>query len=231
MHGKSVRIYVGARDANTVLTAADVTIEAELHDRTTFADAGWKTFQGGTGGGQVELTALYDPSNDTVASLESPGAELPVSIYDGDANSIGDRGIITGAMTVSGRSQPIGIGDLGKSTVTLQGGGQIGARARLLHPLGQETATGSSDGVDLGVIAITNGGRGTLHVTAVTGSSTIRIQHSADGSVYADLIVFTVVSAITSESIEVSGTVNRYVRDNRSVTTGNVTYVSGFSPY
>ena len=67
------------------------------------------------------------------------------------------------------------------------------------------------------------------------GNITVKIQHSADDSTFADLVTFTVVSSttITSEKIEVAGntTVNRYLRVNYTVagSTGSATPVVAFT--
>ena len=74
-----------------------------------------------------------------------------------------------------------------------------------------------------------------LHVTANDRSATVdvKIQHSTDDSVWADLITFTQVGvgAETAEAKTVSGTVNRYVRAARTVAagTGSITYAVGFA--
>ena len=98
------------------------------------------------------------------------------------------------------------------------------------------SATGNGTGVDHGA-ATTNGGAGFLSVPTNTrnGNITVKIQHSADNSTYADLVTFTVVSSTstTSERIEVAAgtTVNRYLRVNYTVagSSGSATPVVAFT--
>lgn len=67
--------------------------------------------------------------------------------------------------------------------------------------------------------ATSNGGAAMLHVTSVTGTPTgitVTVQHSADNSVWTDLVAFTTFSAATGTSefktVAPATTVNRYVR-------------------
>lgn len=104
----------------------------------------------------------------------------------------------------------------------------------LVHALGAETADGNGTAVDRGASSV-NGGIAAIHATAYTGltSAAIKIQHSTDNSVWADLVSFTSLTAIGSErkSIAAGTTVNRYVRAVTDVTgTGSVTFLVAFSP-
>jgi hypothetical protein len=98
------------------------------------------------------------------------------------------------------------------------------------------SATGNGTGVD-NTLATSNGGAGFLSVPVNTrnGNITVKIQHSADNSTFADLITFTVVSSTTktSQRVEVASgtTVNRYLRVNYTVagSTGSATPVVAFT--
>jgi hypothetical protein len=98
------------------------------------------------------------------------------------------------------------------------------------------TTTGNGTGVDNGA-STTNGGAGFLSVPVNTrnGNITVKIQHSADNSTFADLVTFAVVSGTTttSEKIEVADgtTINRYLRVNYTVagSTGSATPVVAFT--
>lgn len=88
----------------------------------------------------------------------------------------------------------------------------------VLHEVAAETATGSSTSADNGA-ATTNGAVAHLHVTSATASDTldVLVQHSVDNSVWVDLVTFTQATDETSERLEVTGTVNRYVRARRVI--------------
>jgi L-alanine-DL-glutamate epimerase-like enolase superfamily enzyme len=74
-----------------------------------------------------------------------------------------------------------------------------------------------------------------LHVTANsrTAGSVFKVQHSSDNTTFADLITFaTVATTLTgAEKIEVTGTVNRYVRASFAPggSTGSITYSLAFA--
>mgnify|MGYP001056019634 CR=1 FL=1 len=87
-----------------------------------------------------------------------------------------------------------------------------------LHELSAETATGNESSVDNGASSA-NGGVGHIHCLSVSASDTLDsvIAHSTDNSTFAPLITFTQLSAAGSERKEVTGTVNRYVREEHTL--------------
>jgi hypothetical protein len=105
-----------------------------------------------------------------------------------------------------------------------------------VHGLTAETADVNGTTVDRGAgIITTNGAVAALHATTYTGltSVAIKVQHSTDNSVWADLVAFTTITAIGSERklVAVGTTVNRYVRVVTDVTgTGSVTFLVALSP-
>jgi hypothetical protein len=66
-----------------------------------------------------------------------------------------------------------------------------------------------------------------LHViTTASGNFAFKIQHSTDDAIWADLVSFTINgSALASEHIAVTGTVNQYLRGVATRTAGTVTVV------
>lgn len=106
----------------------------------------------------------------------------------------------------------------------------------IVHALGAETVDGNGTAVDRGAASTTTGGGvGSLHLTAYSGltSIAIKIQHSTDNSVWADLTSFTTATAVTSERklVAAGTTINRYVRVVTDVTgTGSATFLVAFAP-
>ena len=106
----------------------------------------------------------------------------------------------------------------------------------LVHGLTAETVDGNGTSVDRGVGSTTTGGAvGVLQVTAFAGltSAALKVQHSTDNSVWADLITFTSVTAVGAERkfLAQGTTINRYVRVVTDVTgTGSVTFLVNLSP-
>jgi hypothetical protein len=115
----------------------------------------------------------------------------------------------------------------------------------VIHGLGAETADVNGTAVDRGtslsivtgspVAYSVNGMTADIHVTAFSGltSAAIKIQHSTDNSVWADLVSFTSVVGQTFERVSVAvGTqINRYLRVVTDVTgTGSVTFLVAAAP-
>jgi hypothetical protein len=88
----------------------------------------------------------------------------------------------------------------------LRNGGSV------VHALGARTGNFNGTSIDeSGSTAF--GGVAHLHVTAFTGTDVdIRLQDSADDSIWADLVAFTGVSAVGGTRTAVTGTVDRYLR-------------------
>jgi hypothetical protein len=101
-----------------------------------------------------------------------------------------------------------------------------------LHGETAETAVMEGTAVDEQA-ATSRGGAAHLHVTAFTGTTaTVKIQHSTDGTTWADLVTFTAVTAATAErvSIPAGTTINRHVRASiTSATITTMTFVVTFA--
>jgi hypothetical protein len=88
----------------------------------------------------------------------------------------------------------------------------------ILHDLAAETGSSwntEGESVDHGA-ATTNGGAGQLQVNALTlggyTNAVVKVRHSVDNSVWADLLTFTAVTAApAAQRVAVSGTVNRHL--------------------
>jgi hypothetical protein len=100
------------------------------------------------------------------------------------------------------------------------------------------TGTAVDRGAVLGagpVAFTTHGMMAALHVTAFSGFSgvVIKVQHSTDNSVWADLATFTTVTAIGAQRVAVANgtTVNRYLRASIDVTgSGSITCLVAAAP-
>ncbi len=106
----------------------------------------------------------------------------------------------------------------------------------VVHDLVAETADGNGTAVDRGVgSATTNGGVAVIHTTAFSGltGNVVKIQHSTDNAVWADLVTFTNQTAIAAERkfLARGTTINRYVRAVTDVTgTGSTTFLVALAP-
>jgi hypothetical protein len=237
MHGSQIRCYLGERDLSADVYQLDVAPLAEVHDTTTFADAGWRTADPGLFAWEGSLTGFYDPAaagygRQLETALGSNTAGLGVlSLYEGDADAVGDAGVLGSEAVVAKRGQPVNVGDLVRLSATLRGNGRMGLFGKLLHPKSEDTVSTNGSSLDNSASSA-NGGRGNLHITAISGTWTIKIEHSANGSAWSTLIAFTQATAIGAQTVEVTGTVNRYLRATSTEdVAGSITFVCGFSRY
>lgn len=112
------------------------------------------------------------------------------------------------------------------------------AMGYVLHPLSAETADGNGTAVDRGANPLTPttlGLEAAIHITAYSGltSCAVKIQHSTDNSVWADLVSFTTFTAVGAQKVTVATgtTVNRYLRVVTDVTgTGSTTFLVAAAP-
>ena len=100
----------------------------------------------------------------------------------------------------------------------------------VLSPATSLSATTNQASVDHGASSA-NGGHANLHITASSGGTwAFKIEHSTNDSAWSTLISFTLTgSALASERLTVSGTVNRYTRFVATRTGGTVTPVCAFA--
>ena len=234
MHGSEVRVYLGDRDVSGDLTSIAPAASADTHEVTNFGSNGWKQSDVGLVGWTVSIEGFHDPAVDGYGRqfndlLGATGGIL--SVYDGGADAVGKTGWLGSEAILTERSEAVNVADLVRLNGVLQGSGRAGMDAKLLHPGGRESASGSGTSVDNSAES-TNGGRANLHVTAATGRWTVSIQHSANDSTWADLVTFSSINANTSRTGEVSGRVDRYLRARwMEGAVGNVTFVVGFARY
>lgn len=246
VHGKDTAVYIDEFDLTSYFTDSSVSLENEVSETTAFGDAN-KTFITGLRAGTLSLSGLWaadtDGSDEELQALLGNATTPIITIREGSA-SIGSRAIIAQANETSyAITSPVADvhtisaefectpNQVSNLTFALAGGVQLTAGASIAHG-----SLGNLSSVDNGASSA-NGGAGTLHVptNTVNGNTTIKIQHSANNSTWADLISFTVVgsTAKTSEIKAVSGTVNRYLRATASTagSSGSITFMVAFARF
>ena len=235
-HGKDTRVYLDGRDLSCDLSEIEPTIAADLHDVTTFCND-WKVSDAGLLGWELAYTGFYDPAaaGFTLQMDALIGGPIKaLSIVLGDADAIGDTGLLFGPGVVKEQNEPMNVADMVKESGSLQGHGRAGLYGKLLRVLAQDTVSTNGTSLNNGGSSA-SGGRGNLHVTAITGTWTIKIEHSANNVDWAALITFTAVAAaggVTGESKEVTGTVNQYLRvTSTEDVAGSITFAVGFARY
>lgn len=237
-HGKNTITAVNEYDLTTYFNSASSADEVEVPETTTFGSAS-RSFIGGMKGGSISVEGLWEGSTtgvDVALQAALGNASSSVATIGPEGAGVGRRGVLVNANATSYEISA-GIADLVTISAEFESSGTKGGldRGVLLAAQNVISATGAQSSVD-NATSTTNGGVGHLHVTSNTrdGVCTIKIQHSADNSTWADLITFTntVASTTTSQRVEVTGTVNRYVRANVTSfggSTGSLTITVGFA--
>ncbi len=239
-HGKNTIVLFDKFDLSTYFNSATTSAMAEAVETTTFGSAN-KTYAVGMKDGTVSLeglwagdvlgvdetlTAAIASTTKKIITVGSEGAAIGrrAQLVNTDETSYEIKTAVADMVTISAQAQASG------TVGGLDGGVLLAAQQSV-------TATVNNTSVD-NTASSANGGVGHLHVTANTrnGAATIKIQHSANNSTWADLTVFTATtsSTTTSERIEVVAgtTVNRYLRAIVSAfagSSGTATITVGFA--
>lgn len=227
--GRNTKVYINGYDLSAAFHNAQAQHQQGTYDVTAFG-ASSKAFINGLAEGTLSLDGFFEAGSGSIdavlqASLGTEGVAMV--FHNGDA--IGSRGRACASLETSYQVTTPVDGVVGVAAA-IQADGGLDAIVSL-HALGAETTTGAAASVDNGA-ATTNGGVGYIEATAFSGTNaTVKVQHSSDNSVWADLITFTDVAAANAkERRTVSGTVNRYLRANHSGGTfSSVTDVVGFA--
>ena len=231
-HGSKAKLYVGGRDLTGFLTSVGAPADRDMGETSVLGNVD-KTFIPGLIGGTFAVEGLYDGAAAAIdelleAALADVSGKVVSYLPAGDA--FASRGRF---MTAHEGSYEVTTPVDGVAAISAEFTGTAGPDGGLvLHPLGAQTVTGNGTTQDDGA-ASSNGGVGYLQVTAYSGltDAVIAIQHSVNGSAWADLITFaTVTGANVSERKTVSGTVDRYLRYTRTLTgAGSITFHVGFA--
>lgn len=234
IHGKNTGVLVGGGNLSAFFNEASASQDVETAETTAFGSTA-KTYIVGLKDGTMSVSGMFDGALGSVdEQIEAVlGAEAAsVATIAPEGLTIGKASYSCAARKTSYEiSSPVG--DVVATSLSIQADGGID-RGVLL---GADTAvTSSGTGAAQDNTATTgNGGYAFLHVTANTrnGGTDFKVQHSADGVTYADLATFTSVSSnsTTAEKVEVTGTVNRYVRASHAPggSSGSVTYTMAFA--
>ncbi len=234
-HGKSASVLVGEYDLTAYLNSAEISGEVSTHNSTTFGNNS-ETHQPGITSGGLQLGGFFDRTVGSgshavlasalgaaaakVATVAPEGCTLsyPCALVGANETKYDDAVKIDSLTSVAANLRATG------------GAGGIDVRGICRHTLAAVGATANAASVDHGA-ASANGGAAHLHYTASTnggGSATVKIQHSADGSTWADLATFTTLlsTPYAAQRIEVAAgtTVNRYLRVAYTVAGTGVTF-------
>jgi hypothetical protein len=227
-HGKQTAVLLNGTDMSPFLNEATTTQEIETAETTTFGIQD-KTYIVGLSDGTISTSGLFDGSANAsdavlsglIATEDNTFTVLPEGVVAGRRSVLAN-----GQMTSYEISSPVG--DVVAISAEIQADGGL-YHGIALNGLATVSASGVSASAD-NTTSTSNGIIANLHVTANdrNGAATIKVQDSADGNTWADLVTFTSVSASTTvgESITANGTVNRYLRAEHTLagSSGSVTF-------
>ncbi len=246
IHGKNTAVYIDEFDLTSYFNDVSIAQENEVAETTAFGDTN-KSYLLGLRSGTLSMSGMWsadtDGSDEELQALLGNATTPLLTVREGAA-AIGGSAVIAQANETSyAITSPVAdintiVADfectpnqVSNLTFALAGGVQLTAGASIAHG-----SLGNLSSVDNSASSA-NGGAATLHIPAntVNGNTTIKVQHSANNSTWADLISFTVVGASTktSEIKAVSGTVNRYLRATASTagSSGSITFMIAFARF
>lgn len=223
--GLNASVLFDGYDLSRYFKEAAPGTDIELLDCTTFQPPGGdKEYITGFEDGKLSLDGYFQSDDvdeaavdDVLNSVIGSETRQVITVSPENADTLGNRCFVIDADTVSYKvSSPVS--NLVMSSAEIQSSSGLGY-GFILQALAALTTTGNGSSLDNSASSA-NGGAGHLHVTAVSGTSPTldaKIQHSTDDSVWVDLITFAQKTAIGAERVEVTGTVNRYLRAIRTI--------------
>ena len=239
-HGKNTVVNFSSYDLTTYLTSTGSSQSVDMLETTAFGSTN-KTYKPSLQDGTLSFEGLWagDTSGVDEVLAAAIGASTPKIITVGpEGGAIGRRATLAYTNQTSYEVKS-GIADLVSITAQANVTGTVEGldRGVLLAASQVISATVNNSSVD-NTVSSANGGVAHLHVpvNSRNGAVTVKVQHSANNSTWADLVTFTPTTngAITSERIEVAAgtSVNRYTRaivSGFAGSTGSVTITVGFA--
>jgi len=234
-HGKNVNVFVNEYDFSAFFNDVSATSTVETSETSAFGSSA-KTYIVGLQDGTVSLSGMFDGTavtgTDVFFSAALSSATKLNVIVAPSGHSNGANAIVLEADDTSYEVSGA-VADVVQTSAEFQSSDGV-EHGKILSSGSAISATGNGTSVD-NAASSANGGVGFVSVPTNTrnGNITVKVQQSADNSTFTDLITFTVVSSTTktSQRVEVTGTVARYLRVNYTVagSTGTATPVVAFA--
>jgi len=222
--GLNVRLYVEGNDLSGDANSLDgLGYTQEAFDTTTLSQAAVSRISG-RADGTVSVSAFYDAASTHISAVATANSgKLPTT----DQNVMVPMGSAVGSESVSfiARQSDYTVSGSTGSPITVSVSYAIDAVAPSFGAMltahdDTFSSAGSGTTVDNSASSA-SGGAGFLQVFSV-GSGTVgfKIEHSSNGSSWADLLTFATATTVGAQRVTCSGTINRYVR---ITTTGTFT--------
>lgn len=233
-HGKRFRVVINDKHFSAHTREFNVTRPIDTADASSFASE-YKEVIVGLADGGLSINGYFNGEVDGIDEELSAaiGNASPAIVMGGPAGFKTVGGVVFCALALESTYDITGsIGDVVGVSANFQSD-EKGVRSGInLHAgetngdPGDESASGTSTTVDSAAPS-TGGYAAYLSVISNTrdAGATVKIEHSANGSSWADLTTFTTVAAgnTTSERKTATGTVNRYLRGSWTLSAGTGT--------
>lgn len=213
-HSKDSRFAFGSTALAAYLTGFTTSTMVDTADATDITSA-TRNYVPGLTDSTIAASGLFESLYDTpaVAALGAASGS-PVTVAPAGF-ALGNPVIVVSGREISYEVSGA-VGEVVAANINIQGDGRFDSGVSLID-LAEVTATGTGS-VHTAAAGTSNGGVGTIHVTACSGTLTVKIQHSTNNSTWSDLLTFTAATGATSERVVVSGAVNKYLRASYTLT-------------
>jgi hypothetical protein len=213
---QQARVYIGILGASAYARSVSTDATMDVHDTTTLADT-TKQFIGGQStttfsiAGPLDDSAASNGQWDALTDQKQSTTPVPITYMP-----LGTDGSVCWLMDAieTNFGDTSGVGSSVDWSMSADITGQPDMRGVVLENNTTITDTENGSSNDL-TAQTTNGGVAHLHVTAfaTATSDTVTIEDSSTGSSgWATIATFTAATGVTSERVEITGTVKRYLR-------------------
>jgi hypothetical protein len=191
-------------------------------------------YQPGLENGSFSLNGFSDDAEEGsrtvwLAAKQAAGTQV-ITLFPSGYATLGNPAAL-GLSRLANFSEGGGIADLVPLSLSAPADGAIDGNGIVLHTLTEETEADDGTSVDNAASSL-NGGAGNLHLIDFDGDDiTVKVQHSANNSTWADLLTFTQLTDVGSEQkVSAAGaTVNRYLRASWAGTFNSATFALSFA--
>jgi hypothetical protein len=226
-HGKTSKVIVHNVDLSADLTQYQWGKSWQNPNVTTFVNNGFKSFLPGLADGKFNCQGIWNNALTDEQLTTLDGTRTIITASPLGISTIGDAAHMTrGYIENYQPRSPVNDAARFSSGVQSSAGNYFG---HILHPLTARTSAANFDSVNGGA-QTAFGGVAFLHVTAFSGTNaTVTVQDSADDETFGTLKAFAQFTGTGSEAIDITGTVEQYVRVALSGTFTSVTFAVSFS--
>lgn len=219
-HGKTTGVYLAGFNGSPFFNSFESARTVDTHETTPFESEA-KTYSAGQNDGSISLSGFYDVNltgtsgDDLIQALYVAEADFPISVFL-DGGVVVGRACRMANVLASSYAVSAAIGDMitAKADLTVDGGVRYGKCLNAKAPI-TGTVTGASSDYGVTDFATSVGGFAHIHPIDNTRSTNteVKIQHSADNSVWVDTATINVAAGNTTGVVAATtGTNLRYVR-------------------